>query len=451
MKKLTLFIICTALILTFSACQEREITDNSSEIISSEYGEDEVNSSENSEESEEIVLSEDEQKIYYILNSGDSIISNNISCKLTENNKKELFDPQIIKALENKGTANEHSISPVFSVYKGTDPIAFFTNIKNEVYIKNNDGRFTLYVLSDESLNDIIQKAENILNESIANGNSDLTEKILAFNDFVRGGFNWATPFNDTIIEDAELEKILDIKNWKLNFGEYKSIDSEKADIVFLNLNTGDPYVPYLRAEFAKIDGICYAQYNFFEGPSGQNQFIIPEEVYNRLVEMKKPSPISSKNVSKDDVIKAYKEAQHINTWITVGNMDVNYDDMKEDGTYRYCKSLSFVTMDEFKNYMRNFFSEEMVDYYIGYGDEAKVLKEYDGKLYVLDGSRGTDLTMGEESYEINKVNSEKIELIVTVDVLDDTLKNVIDHKNFIYNFEYIDGKWVFTNFPTIR
>lgn len=148
-------------------------------------------------------------------------------------------------------------------------------------------------------------------------------------------------------------------------------------------------------------------------------------------------------DISDDDVIRIFKKAQEASYWFRVCSL--------EEGGYEPETGLSIVgrfkTLQEMKDYLKVLFSEELIDEFIS---ESRY-EDVDGVLKVMAGARGTNIFMGESTYEVVRLSDKKIKLIETVDVLDETLENHDHYESFDFLLEKINGAWVFTVFPTVR
>ena len=69
-----------------------------------------------------------------------------------------------------------------------------------------------------------------------------------------------------------------------------------------------------------------------------------------------------------------------------------------------------------------------------------------------LEGpARGGDIFKGRESYSIIRESEEKYQLKVTVEIYGNDVETVEGYEEFLFTYENISGRWVFTAFPGIR
>jgi uncharacterized lipoprotein YehR (DUF1307 family) len=154
---------------------------------------------------------------------------------------------------------------------------------------------------------------------------------------------------------------------------------------------------------------------------------------------------------SSDDIIhEAYRAAMEAMFWFDMDTMQYDSDIYQEIDGYRFNMAAhdTIKTMDDFKNHLGSLFTEEIINRLFDRG----LYRDIDGSLYVLGATRGGDLSKGAETYEIIRENERKIIYRVTVeDRSPEDDITVIGHTVHDMIYEYIDGKWVFSKFETVR
>jgi len=148
--------------------------------------------------------------------------------------------------------------------------------------------------------------------------------------------------------------------------------------------------------------------------------------------------------------MQAYNLAREASFWFRMGTLPTDpYDSRELDGC-TYCKVERFETRDDLTSYLQTLFSEELINSF--FEDSSYI--DIDGKLYCMDANRGSDITKGEETYSVSKESDTIILLKVTVELLDfdeDFNEAVVGSEVHSFQYELLDGKWVFTDFPSIR
>lgn len=163
------------------------------------------------------------------------------------------------------------------------------------------------------------------------------------------------------------------------------------------------------------------------------------------------------------DVLAAYNDAVEAYSWFdlssmrcTEGNTDTIMwdDDGKLDDPVRYDRVdvPGIGSMAELEAYLRSLFTDEIVDELLAMNDDYQQYKDFDGKLYAIQGARGADIFVGEEAYEVIFVDDKTFDVMVLAEDLDEDQK-LIGHTVHDFFYEDIDGNgtWRFSNFNLTR
>lgn len=155
----------------------------------------------------------------------------------------------------------------------------------------------------------------------------------------------------------------------------------------------------------------------------------------------------------KEKIVADYEEAYEYWMWFA-GGAPMNGDYCKEEVDCRYYgfDYLGITTMDEFKKYLKKRFTDEIIRFKL----KDDFFKEYDGRLYVMDAARGSNILVGRVDYEVyydpDKKEGEIVALIHRQDFDEKTnesyLTGVVDKKGILFTME--DDGAVFRTFPTI-
>lgn len=155
----------------------------------------------------------------------------------------------------------------------------------------------------------------------------------------------------------------------------------------------------------------------------------------------------------KDEILSDYEEAYQYWWWFS-GTAPMNSDYVKEEENCNYYAFdyPGITTMDEFKKFLKTRFTDEIIESKL----EGDFFKEYDGRLYVLDAARGSDISIDHVDYEVyydsEKSEGEIAALIYRQDFDDKTgetyLTGVVDVEYIRFTME--DDGAVFSTFPTI-
>lgn len=155
----------------------------------------------------------------------------------------------------------------------------------------------------------------------------------------------------------------------------------------------------------------------------------------------------------KDKILADYADAYGYWMWFAgAAPMDSEYLQEEENCNYCAFDYPGITTMDELKKFLRTRFTDEIVESKL----EGDFFREYDGRLYVMDAARGSDISIDHVDYEVyydnDKSEGEIAALIYRHDFDDKTgetyLTGEVDVEYIRFNME--DDGAVFSTFPTI-
>ena len=137
------------------------------------------------------------------------------------------------------------------------------------------------------------------------------------------------------------------------------------------------------------------------------------------------------------------------------GSMPADYEDAIEMNGYVYNRATHDVikTMDDLKSYLQTMFTDEIVEGLLaGDGSGIQLYRDIDGALYTIPAGRGSDIMKGDETYEIIREGDKKVIYQVTVEIYDDPFEETVaGTEQYDFPLEYINGRWVFTDFELVR
>ena len=155
----------------------------------------------------------------------------------------------------------------------------------------------------------------------------------------------------------------------------------------------------------------------------------------------------------EDEILSDYEEAYQYWWWFS-GTAPMNSDCVKEEenGNFYAFDYPGITTMDEFKKFLKTRFTDEIIESKL----EGDFFKEYDGRLYVLDAARGSDISIDHVDYEVyydnDKNEGEIVALIYRsafdVETYETYLSGEVDVEYIQFTME--DDGAVFSTFPTI-
>lgn len=158
----------------------------------------------------------------------------------------------------------------------------------------------------------------------------------------------------------------------------------------------------------------------------------------------------SSSEVPTDEEVKfAYQQAGEAYSWFDLTTMPLNENSKIEYNGNIYLKVNhdSIQSFSDLETYLRNLFSDDIVDFLL----KSNRYVDIDGVLYAMPADRGTNIFAGEEHHEIIRESDKKIIYKVSVDILDDNLEKIVDEEVYSFTYEFLEDKWIFTNFSLVR
>lgn len=149
-------------------------------------------------------------------------------------------------------------------------------------------------------------------------------------------------------------------------------------------------------------------------------------------------------------VMSAYeKAADAAVTFYTAGSVDTTDSVWVDEETYFRVKG--FDTPNDLRLYMESHFAPALIDQFLTGEDAAKYI-QHEGKLYATPGILPESPRLGKRYYSASKVTEDWYAVEVTVEVLDTKdLSTVLAYQSFQFDYQYKNGKWVFTGFPHIQ
>lgn len=154
-----------------------------------------------------------------------------------------------------------------------------------------------------------------------------------------------------------------------------------------------------------------------------------------------------------EEVLAAYRSAVEAYWWFQVETLPLDRTDSREvDGQVYY--RVDYPGIDStasLRGYLKSLFSDDLVEKLLPYDGTQYI--DIDGKLYGLDGGRGTDITRGGETAQVLRDdNPNRCTVRVTVEVVDPEQNDaVVDTVVYDFPYEKVGEKWIFTDFSLVR
>jgi hypothetical protein len=155
--------------------------------------------------------------------------------------------------------------------------------------------------------------------------------------------------------------------------------------------------------------------------------------------------------LTEDEVIAAYERADEAYGWFKLNTLPCSSSAVTVDGTlYQRVDYSGINTLEDLKTYLRDLFSEEIVQELLPSDAKTPQYRDIDGVLYEMPGSRGTDIYKGESTVAVSQTGDDSYAVNVTVELLDQDLTTVTGMECFSFPYEKQNGRWVFTDFDLV-
>jgi len=145
----------------------------------------------------------------------------------------------------------------------------------------------------------------------------------------------------------------------------------------------------------------------------------------------------------------AYQRAVEAFAWFDRAAMPADWEDYVlaegEHFDWQYFRVLhdSINTLADLEAHLNSIFTADVVRELFD-SHQHELYRDFGGVLRTTGGERGWNISAGEETHEIIRVNDQEIIYRVTVEVLDiETLEEVVDTVVYDFNYIFEDGRWL--------
>ena len=139
--------------------------------------------------------------------------------------------------------------------------------------------------------------------------------------------------------------------------------------------------------------------------------------------------------------------ALEIYNWFAEGRMPLAqrtqilvHPETGEEETFQLVDSPYFSNFEQMKEYLRNYFSEEIVQRLL---DQYPVCRDIDGELYMLVTDEKQEYFLKEVAFSVEEERESFIRLSAAVSDEQDPQKT----RRYEFVCQKVDGKWIFTTF----
>ena len=155
--------------------------------------------------------------------------------------------------------------------------------------------------------------------------------------------------------------------------------------------------------------------------------------------------------LTETEVLSAYDRAVNAYGWFDLTPLPCTQQQEMVDGwLYQRVDYAGIEDMADLRAYLQVVFSPELTERLLERGDHP-VYRDVDGALYAAaDAGRERESGTGSVSVEVIQESSSVYSVEVTVELLDTSAGGVIGVECYAFPYEFVEGKWVFTDFQLV-
>ena len=155
--------------------------------------------------------------------------------------------------------------------------------------------------------------------------------------------------------------------------------------------------------------------------------------------------------LTDEEIQAAYFRAEEAYGWFSRETRPCGEKTQTIDGWLYYpVEYPGMENLADLRAYLRGLFSEELVDALLASGGAHPLYQDVDGTLYVLPTSRERDESKGQADIQIKPYGQAGYSVIVEVDLLADGGSTVTGVESYAFPYEFLEDRWVFTDFHLI-
>lgn len=160
--------------------------------------------------------------------------------------------------------------------------------------------------------------------------------------------------------------------------------------------------------------------------------------------------------LGEDSVHNAFEKALEVYGWFELCSMPMDFSKSETVNGAVYHKVISneCASFSELRTLVYSLFSVETGEKLLSEDSDTPPYIDIGGELYGRDFARGSDIGKGEYTADVEYISNTSVLYRVSVEIIDfdenagiDNYRKVVGHEDYSYHYEYINNKWVFTDF----
>lgn len=154
--------------------------------------------------------------------------------------------------------------------------------------------------------------------------------------------------------------------------------------------------------------------------------------------------------LTEEEVLSAYDRAVTVCGWFQLSTLPCGEEGLNVDGNVYYpVRTDGLETLEDLRIYLRGSFSQEVAEQLLSTGGDAPLYREIDGALYVRPVSRARDPLRGSVELRVEQTGDTAYQVNAAVELLDED-KEVSGVEYWSFPYEWVDERWVFTQFQLV-
>jgi len=170
-----------------------------------------------------------------------------------------------------------------------------------------------------------------------------------------------------------------------------------------------------------------------------------PADMSSSMVESSARPPLET------EVLAAYDQALRVYGWFDLAPLPASEETAVVDHqVYSRVDMEGVEELADLRAYLRSVFSQELADQLLDGGTARIQYRDVDGALYVLGTRRDRVPGKGQVQVEAEQMGETVYSVNVLVELLDEDGKTVVGLESWSFPYEFVDGRWVFTDFGLV-